>query len=56
MGSASNSWQEIDVTSGAAGYAGQTFSLVIDNGGSDALDFKSRENSTNQPELVVSYN
>ena len=55
-GSASNSWQEIDVTSGAAGYAGQTFSLVIDNGGSDALDFKSRENSTNQPELVVSYN
>ena len=48
-------WKEIPVTTVVADNLGQFMTLGIDSGGSNGLDAYSRENTTNKPELVISY-
>ena len=54
-GAVSNSWKEVSVTSAVQASSGQLFSLGIDTTGTDGLDINSKENSTNKPELKVTY-
>ena len=49
-------WIEVDVTSAVIAKAGQILSLQIDSGGGDGLNFYSKDNSKNKPELVITHN
>lgn len=53
----SSQWREIDITSHAAGKAGQLFSLGIDSTGGDDMTFRSKEytNAVYRPVLRITY-
>jgi peptidoglycan/xylan/chitin deacetylase (PgdA/CDA1 family) len=48
-------WVEVDLTSIVKAKAGTLLSLGIDSSGSDGLDVSSRESSTNQPHLALTF-
>jgi hypothetical protein len=54
-GAVTGNWVEIDVTHGVRETAGGLFSFAMDSVGGDGLVFKSKEATTEQPELVVEY-
>lgn len=54
-GGTSGTWREVTVTSGVSGSAGGFLSLGIDSTGTNGLDAYSRENPTDKPALVITY-
>ena len=52
-GTSAGQYKEIDITSAVTSTQGQEISLGLENDGDDDLQFNSRENTSNKPQLVV---
>jgi hypothetical protein len=53
--SAKNTWSEVDVTSYVKSKLGKQMSIGIDSYDGDGLVFYSKDNSSNKPQLIVTY-